>query len=116
MAFISRSKRRDGPLVLDAALDQHLQGDHAVQFGVQCLVDRAHAAATEFLQELVFAKLTRDGKRALAALGRPAVCLAGPAGHRLGAGQGDAALGFGEQRVVGNRGAEPGNQRIRWRR
>ena len=53
----------DGPLVLDAALGQHLQGDDAVQLGVQGLVDRAHAAVPKFLQELVFAKLAGDGKR-----------------------------------------------------
>ena len=53
---------RDGPLVLDAALGHDLQRDHAIQLGVQCLVDRAHAAVPEFLQEFVFAKLAGDGK------------------------------------------------------
>ena len=52
----------DGPLVLDAALGQHLQRDDALQLGVQCLVDRAHAAVPEFREELVFAKLAGDGK------------------------------------------------------
>ena len=98
----------DGPLVLDVALGQHLDRDNPVELGVQGLVDGAHAAVPELLEELVFAKLAGDGKRHHGGARR----VRWSAAHRLGAGQGDAALGLGQERIVRDRSAEPGNQRV----
>ena len=47
----------DRPLVLQQLGRQHLDGHDAVHLGVDGLVDRAHAAGTELLQELVLAQL-----------------------------------------------------------
>ncbi len=46
----------DGVLIAQPAAGQNLDGHDAVQLGVQCLVDPAHAAAAEFFENLVFAE------------------------------------------------------------
>ena len=46
----------DRPRVLRAARRKHLERDHPIELGVQGLVDRAHAAVAQLLDQLILAK------------------------------------------------------------
>ena len=92
----------DGLGVVHPLFGDHLQGDDAVELGVQGLVDRAHAALAEFLQKAILAERTQ-GERFGRGVGL---------GQVLRPGQRGVALGLGGERVVGRRRAELADQRV----
>ena len=55
-ALISRFEACDGALVFHSLAGQHFERDDFFQFGVQRLVDRAHAAFADLGEQLVLAE------------------------------------------------------------
>ena len=67
MAFISRLEADDRPWVLRPPMRKNLQGDDPIETALPGLVDRAHAAAAEPLDQLILAQLLRQEGQGLTA-------------------------------------------------